>query len=285
MRKLICLALLLAGTAQAQDFIQAQMPSDRELPSYVLGSSHQVWPAGQVNWYYNPAGQPTNLSTQAVVNAIQLAASRWSGMCNVTFNYLGLTTTAPVLNGSSSTVDQINVFGWDFLLNDQAQYSAVTQTWWNGSQLMDADVVMNRSQSWFISDVQAIMTHELGHVIGISHSDVSASVMFANPYHSAVYMQVLRGDDANACAAGYGAAPTAESNRAFNWAETAYAQYLSPGPAASGTTSGYYYRYYSDTRSYVGTKDGVVYFMGADGVIQNMGPLSSYSTQVRSAGY
>jgi len=285
MQKLICVALLLAATAQAQDFIQARMPGDREQPSYVLGSSSQYWPAGQVSWYYNPAGQPANLTTQAVVNAIKLAASRWSGMCNVTYNYLGLTTVPPNLNGDSSMVDQINVIGWDYLLNDQAQYAALTKTWWIGSRIIDADVVMNRFEPWTVSDLQAIMTHELGHVLGIDHSDVAESVMFAAPYHTLGYMQVLRGDDANACAVSYGAASTAESNRAFNWAESAYAQYLSPGPAASGTTSGYYYRYYPGTNSYVGTKDGSAFFMGPDGAIQNMGTLESYRSQVRDAGY
>ena len=109
--------------------------------------------------------------------------------------------------------------------------------------------------------------------------------MFANPYHTIAYMRTLRGDDANGCAALYGAATTADSNRAFNWAEAAYAQYLSPNLAASGNYSGYYYRYYAGTNSYVGTQNGNVYFMAPDGVIQYMGTLASYATQVRNAGY
>lgn len=285
MRKSIFLAFLFAGSAQAQDFIQAQMPSDRERPSYVLGSSSQYWPAGQVNWYYNPAGQPSNLTTEAVVNAIKLAASRWSGMCNVFYNYRGLTTVLPNLNGASSTVDETNVIGWDYLLNDQAQYAALTKTWWVGSQIIDADVVMSRSQSWTGSDVEAIMTHELGHVLGIGHSDVAASVMFANPYHTMGYMQVLRGDDANACAELYGAASTAESNRAMNWAESVYTRELNNGIVSSGTYDGYFYRYYLWTRNYVGTRNGNAYYMGSDGTIQDMGPLSGFTSQVRAAGY
>ena len=129
------------------------------------------------------------------------------------------------------------------------------------------------------------MTHEIGHAIGLSHSNQSASVMYANPYHSVNYMRTLRGDDAEGCAALYGAASTADSNRAFNWAEATYPQYLSPGPAASGTVSGYYYRYYSGTNSYLGTRDGNAYFMGPDGVIQYMGTLASSWVRALIAGY
>lgn len=197
----------------------------------------------------------------------------------------GLTSTLPNLDGPASSVDQVNVFGWDVLRNGNAPYSAVTKSWWIGSAYIDADIVMNIAQSWTLPELEGIMTHEIGHALGLSHSDVSASVMYASPYHSTGYMNTLRGDDANGCAVLYGAATTADSNRAFNWAEAAYAQYLSPNAAASGTFDGYYYRYYSGTQSYVGTRDGTVYCLGPDGVMQNMGSLGSYFLRVRSAGY
>lgn len=280
-----CFLLLLTGAAQAQDFVQSRMPSEREQPEYVLGASSQSWSGKQINWYYNPAGQPANLGTDQVVTALKVAAARWSGMCNIAFNYQGLTAVQPVLNGTSSQVDGVNVVGWGFLQGSQAAYSALTQTWWAGSSLIDADVVMNLSQSWSTTEVEAIMTHEWGHALGLAHSEVAASVMFASPYHSVTYMRTLRGDDANGCAALYGVAATADSNRAFNWAESVYSAYLSSGPAASGNGLGYYYRYYPGTNSYVGTKDGGVFYMGPDGVIQGLGPLSTYSVQARAAGY
>lgn len=286
MRHLNCFILLLAAAAShAQDFKSLPLHGERESPHYVLGSSFQSWAGGQINWYYNPQNQPTNLSTTEVVAAIQRAATRWSGMCRVTFNYLGLTSTLPNLDGPASTVDQVNVFGWGLLEGDNAPYSAVTKSWWIGSSYIDADIVMNTAQFWTLAELEGIMTHEIGHALGLSHSDVPASVMYASPYHSTSYMITLRGDDANGCAVLYGTATTAESNRAFNWAEAVYAQYLSPSAAVSGTLEGYYYRYYSGTRSYVGTRNGTVYYMGPDGVIQNMGSLGSYFLQVRGAGY
>lgn len=287
MYKLIYATLMVATTAasHAQDFKSYPMPSERESPDYVLGASQQFWASGQINWYYNPRNQPSNLTTAGVLNAMNVAAARWSGMCNIRFNYMGLTSTLPNLDGPSTSVDQINVFGWDVLRNENAAYSAVTKSWWIGPGLIDADIVMNISQSWTLPQVEGIMTHEIGHALGLSHSNVAASVMFANPYNSVTYMATLRGDDANGCAALYGAAATADSNRAFNWAETAYAQYLASGPAASGNLQGYYYRYYPASQSYVGTRDGNVYYLSPNGLIQFMGTLGSYSSQVRSAGY
>jgi len=58
-----------------------------------------------------------------------------------------------------------------------------------------------------------------------------------------------------------------------------------PSPATSGSSSGYYYRYYSGTNSYVGTRDGNAYFMGPDGVIQYMGTLASNGVRALIAGY
>lgn len=278
-------AVATAAASHAEDFKSYPLRGDRETPQYVLGSSIQSWASGQLNWYYNPQNQPSYLSTATVLAAIQRAAARWGGMCRVTFNYLGLTSSLPNLDGPASSVDQVNVFGWDLLRGDNASYSAVTKSWWIASNLIDADIAMNTAQSWTIADLDGIMTHEIGHALGLSHSDVSASVMFANPYHTTRYMSSLRGDDANGCAVLYGAASTADSNRAFNWAEAVYPEFLSPSAAASGTQDGYYYRYYSGTQSYVGTRDGMVYYMGPNGVIQAMGSLVSYQSQVRSAGY
>ena len=137
MHKLIYLGLLLpllAASGYAQDFKSYPLLQDsaRERAQYVLGSSSQYWTGRQLNWYYNPLNQPFNLNIDQVINALKVAATRWSGMCNVTFNYLGTTAVLPVLNGPSSSVDGVNVVGWGSLQGSQAAYAALTQTWWVG---------------------------------------------------------------------------------------------------------------------------------------------------------
>lgn len=285
MRRLGWLMVLLAGTGRAQDLIESRVPADREAPAYVTGSGRPRWYSSQVFWYYNPLNQPANLRTQDVVNAIQVAAARWSGMCNITFTYLGTTTLVPDMSLDAVINDGANVFGWGVLPGDLAPYSAVTRTWTSGSFMVDTDIMVNMTQSWRIQEVEAVFTHELGHAIGLKHSDVVQSVMFANPYHDANYQRTLRGDDAEGCASLYGASSLAASNRAFNWAEEAYPQYVSPGPAVSASYGGYYYRYYPGTRTYLGSRDGHVYFMGQDGVIQDVGTLDYYTPWAHSWGY
>ena len=83
-------------------------------------------------------------------------------------------------------------------------------------------MVINTSFRWTLQDVDTVMTHELGHAIGLNHSNLQASVMFANPYNSYEYQRTLRGDYANGCAALYGVSANSESNRALNWAEQTY---------------------------------------------------------------
>lgn len=280
------LCLVVALPAQAQDYAREVLTTERERAAYVLGSVQERWNGGYVPWYYNPAGQPANLQTQDVVTAIQTAAARWAGLCDLTFTYLGTTSAVPNVRSTSGTLDRANVIGWGALTDEMARYGAYTKWWYNGSHLLiDADVVINTAYSWTLQDVEAIMTHELGHFIGLNHSNVQASVMFASPYNSYSYQRTLRGDDADACAALYGASANAESNRAMNWAEHTFPSLLTPSPAASGTAYGYYYRFYSGTNTYVGSKDGRAYLMGGDGVIRDQGALADFAGTLRSAGF
>ncbi len=54
-----------------------------------------------------------------------------------------------------------------------------------------------------------------------------------------------------------------DSDRLFDWGERTFPTLLTP-PTTSQTWEGYYYRYYSATNVYVGTKDGHVYFYDAN---------------------
>ncbi|MDD5321200.1 MAG: hypothetical protein PHD43_11425 [Methylococcales bacterium] len=64
----------------------------------------------------------------------------------------------------------------------------------------------------------------------------------------------------------------------LNWAENAYPNLFSPAGAISQFQSPYTYRYYSNTNSYVGVSsiNNHVYYLGPDGVLQDVGPLSNW---------
>lgn len=276
--------LLLASTTAVMHCALADqnqsISQEREMPAFVSYPSNPYWTSRQVNWYYNPAGQPAGLSTASVLSAIQVAAARWSAMCNVSFNYLGTTTA---LAQNIAAADGKNVFGWGTVPNGNRY--GFTRYSYTGSQMVDADVVMDTTTDWSVISLDGILTQSIGHVLGLDSSLTQESVMYFMGVHDTKYLRTLRGNDAVGCAALYGAASTADSDRLFNWAEANYPQYLSPVPSASGYLSGYYYRYYASTNSYVGTKDGSVFYMGPNGVIESMGTMASYTSRVLAAGY
>ena len=74
--------------------------------------------------------------------------------------------------------------------------------------------------------------------------------------------------------------PVSQADCLFNWAETYYSQLFSPAGATSQTSAPYYYRYYQNTNSYVGVSsdNNHVYYLGPDGVLQDVGPSSAWFT-------
>lgn len=286
---LIAMALLaLAGAAQAQktttDFVRTALPEERETAQYV--SSGENWPGGVVNWYYNPANQPFYLKTAEVMGAIHVAFARWAQMCNLTFNYLGTSNASRNFNGE--TVDRINVIGWGSFPASLSDASGIT--YWNYFRstlaIVDADIVLNTREFWSIRDVDSVMTHEIGHMIGLDHSDVKSAIMSAAPYNSYEYQRTLRGDDVAGCTKLYGASPLQLTNRTLNWAETYHASALKGGPVITqGDGNGFVYRYYPASDSTAGAKNGTAFFMGPDRIMQNMGPLGGFTPQVQAAGF
>jgi len=76
-----------------------------------------------------------------------------------------------------------------------------------------------------------------------------------------------------------------DSDRVFNWAESQYPSLFSPAAPASGQAQGYYYRYYSGSNSYMGTKDGHGYYLVPGGAITDVGAVSTYLGTAGAAGF
>lgn len=298
MKWIIWLCACLALPALAEDYSRSALPAENGF-SYVLGNGEEHWQGGQVNWYYNPTNQPSALSTADVVALIDTATAKWAGMCNLTFNYKGTTTTyTPNIDSTWSTIDRVNVIGWAALTGDRAGYDGYTKWWYaSGGLMADADIVLNTaSQTWTQSNKQsleALITHELGHLLGLNHSNIQFAVMagdsitYNTRYNTYSFQRTLRGDDAQACAALYGAAPYAESNRLFNWVEVGspYSGLFAPAVQPSATIEGYYYRFYPTTNSALGTKDGDVWYLDPNGQLINVGPISNYLGAAYGAGF
>lgn len=83
------------------------------------------------------------------------------------------------------------------------------------------------------------------------------------------------------------ATPASQPDRIFNYAENIYPTLFAPAGTASQTGYGYYYRYYSQTNSYIATSGGMLYYYAPN---QNpnivlIGPEESFLSQASQAGY
>lgn len=204
---LACAGLLCISPADAQS---ATTPTITP-KSVMLSARTTTWSGGVIPWKYNPASQPAILSTDAWLALITRTMAQWEKACQVHFAYQGLTSTPTIVD------DGVNVVGWSTTLTS---YGAAWQ-YARGNALVPEDVVLLspsdlQTNEWWTRIVryedviEGVLLHELGHLLGLQHSDQPASVLYANPYHPEHgYMRQLRPDDRAGCAALYGAMPTA----------------------------------------------------------------------------
>jgi cyclophilin family peptidyl-prolyl cis-trans isomerase len=82
-------------------------------------------------------------------------------------------------------------------------------------------------------------------------------------------------------------ASTTDSDRLFNYLEAAFSQYLPLPGSASANGAGYYYRYYASANAYVGTANGMVYYLvpSVSGAIGTLGTLADWLAIATAAGY
>jgi Matrixin len=183
---------------------------------YVLfGDPSQLkgWNNGIVRWRYNDSGRNALIagaSTAAeTITTIQAAQAKWSAVCNVQFIYEGTTTAVPTpTNMTGSNLDGISTIGWGVLSGSQTGVAGVA---YSGSAfplpIVEGDMIVNNA---FIYSLPVTLLHEMGHMLGIDHSNVSNVVMSGPPLTSYVSLNTLQSDDIAACVFLYGA-PVATS--------------------------------------------------------------------------
>lgn len=129
------------------------------------------WGVSNTTWYLNPARQGAGKQT-----AIQNSLSAWTGVspAGYTLSYGG--TTSAGLSGT----DGLNTLLWKKSGLCAGNCLAITLlTLQAGQVITDVDVQFNDRYSWQTNgsnvDTQAVATHEVGHGMGIHHTELTST--------------------------------------------------------------------------------------------------------------
>jgi hypothetical protein len=145
-----------------------------------------------VTFNYNAAGDPTG---GAALTAIQHAEQTWSSVPGSAFRYRdgGMTGRSPsslaqFCTGAPGQLDGANDIGWCKLPAGALGVTTLVFDW-RTAKVIESDVALNADISplfWSTVtggseiDLEFVLLHELGHALGLAHSDDQNAVMY--PY-------------------------------------------------------------------------------------------------------
>lgn len=227
----LALALLSTGTAAWTPVGTDSEPSRVVAPALGIGSTFGRWNT-QVRLVYDPDGAPQRFADDSVVvAALESAIAQWTLVSGVDMVLLEVDRSAPddwLL--SDAQQDGLVRVGWESLGGSAGQAGpsfAEFDPALGYYPYYDGSVALNDDASVWNGDdeLEPVLVHELGHLLGLGHSDDPASVMFANPYN---HLNHPRADDIRAMQTLYGppATPLSPSIPVDVWS------YAAP-PAAS----------------------------------------------------
>jgi hypothetical protein len=213
-------ALQAAGYAFNETVPDIRLPSSVSGGSACPVPSHQATAAGAISirWSTSLQANPAAILTQAqtaseqlneIEQVIQQSLAVWTGVFGTTLNPASIAPLARVTSANSCGADGINSICFDqpdvaFTPGVLAFTRVVTadhigEQLANGpastspGQILDADIFFNPGDSGAIFstpavlsanpksyDLESILTHELGHFFGFSHSAIWSAMMF--PY-------------------------------------------------------------------------------------------------------
>lgn len=128
------------------------------------------WTTPTINWYLNTAGQGAGKAT-----ALQSAMTAWTNVsgADYTLTYAGATTAGWATDGRNTL---LWASGNGCTGSCLALTALVLQT---GQVIVETDVTFNSAYTWTTDgtnyDTQAVATHELGHTLGIHHTDITVT--------------------------------------------------------------------------------------------------------------
>ena len=146
--------------------------------AYVLLSPRRTWASTPIQVNVYNVGNSTITDSDGGVTAVAGAIKAW-GVVN------SGTTSQQAVRGTAPATIMLNTNG---KICTGSCLAATLTGYYTGNTIYDADVYTNTRYNYYSSretdgcsseyDIDGIMTHEVGHVIGIGHSNVADATMY-----------------------------------------------------------------------------------------------------------
>lgn len=281
------LLLLCSMQVYANDFSSVNISSVQVKAIEFDSLNHATWLNNTVEWWYNPANQP--FTTEQVIQAFEKATQAWQNISGVKFVYKGITTQKLAFKRDDKVV-----VGWlesDIFKSHYGDYAGYSSIWWTRN-IVDGEVTFNAGDFFItrkIEDFQGLATHEIGHLLGLDHSDDPGSILYS-PYHSYQYQLTLRTDDVNAARALYPCNGCGDWFRIFNWAESLYPELFNIDEKQAVRYPPFIARFYPKSTTYLGYNTDDKYFYGLNRLLwgeqlNRFGTLNDFLEAAIQAGF
>lgn len=186
-------ALLTSSQAFAYQFLYTCGPHWKNLP---------------ITYYLNQNGS-ADMSFSTLQQVIAASYAAWEEPCCSKFRaQYGGTTSSTAVNNNDKIVLSWQESNWDPQFGSVNVTIGVTLTSvWNDCTIADAPILFNGvgfvfSNNGTQTDLQSIATHEIGHMLGLSHSPIQQATMFAS-YVGGTSARSLHQDDVDGVCALY----------------------------------------------------------------------------------
>lgn len=160
------------------------------------------WSYLNISWKLNSNGAGGGLSFDMTKSAVQNDFDSWQNVttADISFSYVG--STAASWSNDGNNVHYWAVTGDSIFNYVPSNTLAVTVITINSSEeFIDVDIVFNgRDWPWNVDgrnfDIQAVSAHEIGHMIGLHHTEVTSSPLpTMYEYYTGTIGRTLEFDD------------------------------------------------------------------------------------------
>jgi hypothetical protein len=163
--------------------------------AYVLLSPRRIWASLPVPVRVYTGANTTIVDGSGGVNATVNAVKAWNTVGSAT-------TSSKAVRGSAPATIELNSNG---KICNGSCLAATLTGYYSGNIIYDADVYTNTKYKYTSSgetdgcsgefDIDGIMVHEVGHVIGIGHSNVAGATMYPTVSSCNYNNRTLEADD------------------------------------------------------------------------------------------